>query len=344
MVKAIRTKMVLQSKVKKPAVKKSTVKKKGLTRADVVRKGRKLSNWGKWGKNDELGVLNYITPQDIVDAAKLIKKGKVFRLGLELDENGPQNGLFGGRWNPLHHMMATGTDAAAGNQDKTVGLRYADDFINLPTQCASQWDALSHVFAGDKMWNGYKATLVDSTGAHKNGIEKFADKMVGRGVLLDVAKYKKKERLADGYGITINDLDRTAKSQGVEIKRGDFVIVNTGQMADCLDKGEWGGYGGGDAPGLAFETVDWIHEKEIAGICSDTWGIEVRPNATVDGTNQPWHWVTIPYIGIVHGEIWYLRELVDDCAKDGVYEFFLCAPPLVISRGTGSPINPQVIK
>ena len=93
-----------------------------------------------------------------------------------------------------------------------------------------------------------------------------------------------------------------------------------------------------------FETVDWIHEKEIAGICSDTWGIEVRPNETVDGTNQPWHWVTIPCIGIVHGEIWYLRELVEDCAKDGVYEFFLCAPPLVITRGTGSPINPQAIK
>ena len=227
MVKAIKTKVAVQSKLKKPAVKKLTVKKKGLTKAEVVRKGRKLSNWGKWGKNDELGVLNYITPQDIVDAAKLIKKGKVFRLGLELDENGPQNGLFGGRWNPLHHMMATGTDAAAGNQDKTVGLRYADDFINLPTQCASQWDALSHVFAGDKMWNGYEATLVDSTGAHKNGIEKFADKMVGRGVLLDVAKFKKKDRLADGYGITINDLDRTAKSQGVQIKRGDFAVSYT---------------------------------------------------------------------------------------------------------------------
>ena len=97
MVKAIKTKAAVQSKLKKPAVKKLTVKKKGLTRAEVVRKGRKLSNWGKWGKNDELGVLNYITPQNIVDAAKLIKKGKVFRLGLELDENGPQNGLFGGQ-------------------------------------------------------------------------------------------------------------------------------------------------------------------------------------------------------------------------------------------------------
>ena len=224
--------------------------------------------------------------------------------------------------------MATGTDTVQGIQEPLVGMRYADDFINLPTQCASQWDALAHVFVEDKMWNGYPAKLVDARGAHKNGIEHFADKMVGRGVLLDVARYKE-ARLADGYGITVNDLERTAKAQGVEVREGDFVIVNTGQMADCLDRGDWGGYGGGDAPGLAFETVDWIHEKEIAGICSDTWGIEVRPNETVDGTNQPWHWVTIPCIGIV-GEIWYLRELVADCAKDGVYEFFPLCAPLVI--------------
>ena len=337
--------MATNTKTKKKAVKRTpSRKKKGLTKRDVLKKCKELSNWGKWGKNDQLGVLNYITQEDIVEASKLIKRGKVFRLGLNLDENGPQNGLFGGRWNPMHHMLATGTDAVQGIQEPLVGMRYADDFINLPTQCASQWDALAHVFVEDKMWNGYPAKLVDARGAHKNGIEHFSDKMVGRGVLLDVARYKKKARLADGYGITVNDLDRTAKAQGVEVRRGDFVIVNTGQMADCLDRGDWGGYGGGDAPGLAFETVDWIHEKEIAGICSDTWGIEVRPNETVDGTNQPWHWVTIPCIGIVHGEIWYLRELAEDCARDGVYEFFLCAPPLVITRGTGSPINPQAIK
>ena len=319
-------------------------KKKLLTQADINRKGRQLSNWGKWGKNDQLGVLNYIEPEDIIAAAQLIQNGKVFRLGLELDENGPQQGIWGGRWNTMHHMIATGTDAIAGRQDKDYGIRWADDFINLPTQTASQWDALAHVFTGDKMWNGYPAALVDARGAHKNGIEHFADKMVGRGVLLDVARHKGKKRLADGYGITIRDLDATAKKQGVEVRRGDFVIINTGQMADCLDKGEWGGYAAGDAPGLAFETVDWIHEKQIAGICSDTWGIEVRPNQTVPGIFQPWHQVTIPYIGIVHGEIWYLRELVEDCAKDGRYEFFLCAPPLVISKGTGSPINPQAIK
>ena len=116
-----------------------------LTKADVLKKAEDLKNWGKWGPDDELGVLNYVTPEDIVNAAKLVRKGKVFRLGLNLDENGPQRGLFGGRWNPLHQMLATGTDAMAGKHDVTPGLRYADDAINLPTQAATQWDALSHV-------------------------------------------------------------------------------------------------------------------------------------------------------------------------------------------------------
>src|SRR3989454_7352710 len=315
-----------------------------LTRDDVLKKAEELKNWGKWGPDDELGVLNYVTPEDIVNAARLVKKGKVFRLGLNLDENGPQRGIFGGRWNPMHQMLATGTDAVAGKHDVTPGLRYADDAINLPTQAATQWDALAHVFLGEKMWNGYPATLVDSRGAHKNGIENFASKMVGRGVLLDVARCKGVPFLADGYGITVADLDGTARAQGVTVRRADFVIVRTGQMEDRLARDDWGGYAGGDAPGLAFETLDWIHGKQIAAICSDTWGIEVRPNASGPDVFQPWHWVTIPAIGIVHGEIFYLKELAEDCAADRVYEFFLCAPPLVITRGTGSPINPQAIK
>ncbi len=315
-----------------------------LTKADVLKKAEELNNRGKTGPDDEQGDHNYISPEDIVNAARLVRKGKVFRLGLSLDENGPQRGLFGGRWNPLHQMLATGTDAIAGKHDVTPGLRYADDAINLPTQAATQWDALSHVFLGDKMWNGYPAVLVDSRGAHKNGIEKFANKMVGRGVLLDVARYKEVACLRDGYPITIADLDGTARAQGVEVRRADFVVVRTGQMEDRLEKGEWGGYAGGPAPGLAFETLDWIHTRQIAAICSDTWGIEVRPNDTGPDVFQPWHWVTIPAIGIVHGEIFYLKELAEDCAADRVYEFFFCAPPLVITRGTGSPINPQAIK
>ena len=315
-----------------------------LTKNDVLKKAEELKNWGKWGPDDQLGVLNYITPQDIVNAARLVKRGKVFRLGLELDENGPQRGIFGGRWNPLHQMLATGTDAVAGKHDVTPGLRYADDAINLPTQAATQWDALSHVFLGEQMWNGYPATLVDSRGAHKNGIEKFASKMVGRGVLLDVARHKGVPFLQDGYGITVADLDATARKEGVEVRRADFVIIRTGQMEDRLQRGEWGGYAGGDAPGLAFESLEWIHGKQIAAICSDTWGIEVRPNDTGPDVFQPWHWVTIPAIGIVHGEICYLKELAEDCAADGVYEFMFVAPAIPITGAVGSPTNPLAIK
>ena len=308
----------------------------------IYEAAEKLSNWGRWGPDDQIGTLNFITPEDIVAAAGLIQKGKTFALGLPLDEK-LQSGLFGGRWNPIHTMLATGTDAVAGNQDVEVGLRYADDAINLPCQCSTQWDALAHIFLDDKMYNGYDATLVDTNGARKNGIENTASRMVGRGVLLDVARHKGVGSLDDGYAITNADLDATAAAQGVAIKRGDFVIVRTGHQERCLAQEDWGTYAGGDAPGLAFETCYWIHEKEIAAICADTWGCEVRPNETEE-VNQPWHWVVIPAIGITMGEIFYLKELAADCVIDGVYEFFFCGPPLNLPGGCGSPINPQAIK
>jgi kynurenine formamidase len=302
----------------------------------------KCSNWGRWGAEDEKGTLNFITPEAVVEAAKLIKTGRRFSLALNFDRNGPQKGTWGNRFNPIHLMLATGTDAVAGLQDH-MKLRYADDMVSLPLQCGTQWDALGHIFYDDKMWNGYDATLVDANGAKKNGIEKVRDQMAGRGVLLDVARDLGVDCFEDGTAITSDDLDTCARNQGVEIKCGDFVIVRTGQMEQRLDAGEWGGYAGGDAPGLAFETAEWMHQKEIAAICTDTWGCEVRPNETKDA-QQPWHWVVIPMIGITMGEIFYLRDLATDCAADKVYEFFFCAPPLPITGGVGSPINPIAIK
>ncbi|MDT3687557.1 MAG: cyclase family protein [Pseudorhodoplanes sp.] len=304
---------------------------------------KKLSNWGRWGANDQLGTLNHVTTEDIVAATRLVRKGKVFALGIPLDRNGPQNGLFGGRWNPIHTMLATGTDAVAGRQDEAPNIRYADDAINMPVQGATHWDALGHVFYQDKMYNGYDARLVDSNGLATLGIEHARNKMVGRGVLLDVARFKGVEYLQDGYGISNDELDACAKAQNVEIRRGDFVIIRTGQMERCLKEGQWGGYAGGDAPGVKFENCYWCHGKQIAAICSDTWGVEVRPNETTEA-NQPWHWVVIPAMGLTMGEIFYVKELAEDCAEDKVYEFFFNAPPLVITGGTGSPINPQAIK
>ena len=91
----------------------------------------KLKNWGRWGPDDEKGTLNFITPETVVEASKLIKKGKRFSLGLNFDRHGPQKGSWGNRFNPIHLMLATGTDSIAGRFDD-FGLQYADDMISLP--------------------------------------------------------------------------------------------------------------------------------------------------------------------------------------------------------------------
>ena len=114
--------------------------------------------------------------------------------------------------------------------------------------------------------------------------------------------------------ISNDELDKCAKDQNVSIGRGDFVIIRTGQMERCLAEKDWGGYAGGDAPGVKFENCYWCQEKEIAAICTDTWGVEVRPNETKEA-NQPWHWVVIPAMGLCMGEIFYLKELADDCGR-----------------------------
>jgi kynurenine formamidase len=300
----------------------------------------KLKNWGRWGKDDQIGTLNHVEPADIVAAAGLIRAGKIFALGISLDRNGPQTGLFGGRWNPIHTMLATGSDAVAGRQS---GLFYADDAINMPVQSATHWDSLGHIFYEGKMYNGFDAALADSRGLEKLGIEHAKNKLVGRGVLLDIARFRGVDWLKDGEGISNDELNTCARAQNVEIKRGDFVILRTGQMERCLKEKKWGGYAGGDAPGVRFENCYWCQDKQVAAICSDTWGVEMRPNETKE-VNQPWHWVVIPAMGLYMGEMFYLKELADDCEADGIYEFFFCGPPLIITGGTGSPINPQAVK
>tara|TARA_B100001093_G_C26202041_1_gene748384 strand:- start:251 stop:598 length:348 start_codon:yes stop_codon:yes gene_type:complete len=115
-------------------------------------------------------------------------------------------------------------------------------------------------------------------------------------------------------------------------------------MEAKLRAGSWDGYPGGDAPGFSFETLEWIQDTELAGLASDTWGCEVRPNESVKGINQPWHWITIPIMGMTMGEIFYLKDIAEDCADDETYEFLFVAPALPITGAVGSPINPLAIK
>src|SRR3978361_1605152 len=236
---------------------------KKITRQDLHDAAEKSKTWGKGGPDDENGTLNYTTPADIIEAAQLVRKGKVISLALNFDHTGPQGAKSKypsmGRTNPIHTMLRTGTDAYSGVLDQR-GIRAADDMVVIPLQCGTQWDGLGHVFYEDYIWNGYDCREVSSMGAAKCGIEKTKNKMVGRGVLLDVARYKGVDSLEDGYGMTNEDLYETAKKQKTELKRGDYVIVRTGMMERCQRAGSWDGYPGGDAPGFGFDPLDFVKE------------------------------------------------------------------------------------
>lgn len=310
---------------------------------DTVRGlAKKYRNWGRWGATDELGTVNFITPAKIAAAARLVRQGKVLSLAIPFDANGPQTG-FGGRVNPLHAMLQDGGDIVNGAQDFIPGLRYCDDAVTMPLQCATQWDALSHIYFDGKMYNDRGPEQVTSNGARANAITALKDKIVSRGILLDVPRLKGKPWLEPGEAIYPADLDAAAAMAKVAVASGDIVLVRTGQMRQVRERGSWGDYAGGPAPGLSLTCAEWLAVHEIAGYATDTWGTEVIPNETPD-VFQPLHCVAIVNMGMLVGEIFTLEALAEDCAADGIYEFLFVAPPLPITGAVGSPINPQAIK
>jgi kynurenine formamidase len=304
----------------------------------------RVRNWGKWGPDDEIGTLNYITPEVIARACQLVTAGKVFALGIPLQRNGPQSGTRP-RFNPIHTMFRDGGDQprdAAAVLDMQ-GYGGSDDWIVMPLQCVTQWDSLAHVFYEGKMYNGFDANLVTSSGAAKNGIDKTKNKIVSRGVLLDVARYKGVQALAPGYAITVADLDGTAAAQKVAVQRGDILLIRTGFMSRYLEKGNWNYFDLDESPGVSVHTAAWMHAKEIAAVASDNYAVEVRPSE-LPTFRSPFHICAIPNMGLTLGEIFYLEELAADCAADGRYAFLLVAPPLPVTNAVGTPINPYAMK
>ena len=312
---------------------------------DPLRKlALQVRNWGKWGPDDEIGTLNYITPEAIARACRLATAGKVFALGIPLQREGPQSGTRQ-RFNPIHTMFRDGGDQPKTPADVVAMQGYggSDDWIVMPLQCVTQWDSLAHVFYEGKMYNGYEASLVTSSGAEKNSIAKTKDKIAGRGVLLDVARSKGVDALEPGYAITPADLDATAAAAKVEVQRGDILLIRTGHMSRYLAKGDWKHFDLDPSPGVSVHTAPWMHAKQIAAVASDNYAVEVRPTE-LPPFRSPFHICAIPNMGLTLGEIFFLEELAADCAADGRYAFLLVAPPLPVTRAVGTPINPYALK
>jgi kynurenine formamidase len=311
----------------------------------IAAAAKRCSNWGRWGADDVLGTLNFLDDAKRREGAALVRRGVSFSLAQSFDMNGPQKG-WRRRTNPVHTMLDTGVDAERGTQGFPHGLGGADDVVFMPLQASTQWDGLGHIFDHGNAWNGRRAgDVVTSEGDSVTGIETVAGLIAGRGVLLDVGRAVGTDgELPDGFAITTEHLEATIEAQGesARVGRGDLLLVRTGRLARARREG-WGDYAGGASPGLSFTTADWLHGTEIAGIATDTWGFEVRPNE-FDVAFQPLHQVAIPNIGLFLGEMWDLDALAADCAEDGVWDFFLTAAPLPVTGAVGAPVNPIAVK
>ena len=298
--------------------------------------GKRLSNWGRWGPDDERGTVNLITPERLVAAGQLIRTGKVFDLGIPLGADGPQPG--GGRINPVHLMSQTGQ-----HQEFPGGFRYADDYIFMPLQGASQWDSLAHVFYDDHLYNGYPASDVGVQGALHNSIDRLAKGIAGRGVLLDIAALKGVEWLERGYAITPDDLEAAMQRQGgISVGAGDILLFRTGWRRKFIQEKDANAFMAGE-PGLGMACAEWLKDHDVAVIASDNWAIEVLPGEYPDVALNV-HMVLIRDMGMTLGEILDFEELAADCAADGVWEFFFTAPVLKFTKAVGAPINPLAIK
>ncbi|WP_075662689.1 cyclase family protein [Streptomyces acidiscabies] len=316
----------------------------------IAAAAKRVSNWGRWGADDVLGTLNFLDEAKRAQGAQLARRGVSFSLAQRFDAEGPQKG-WRRRTNPVHTMLSSGLDAEFGPAEFPHGLGGADDVVFMPLQASTQWDGLGHIFDHGTAYNGRRASqVVTSEGDRLTGIETVADRIAGRGVLLDVGRAIGAEgELPDGFAITAEHIEATIAAQGdtARVGRGDLLLVRTGQLTRArrgIAAGDgWGDYAGGPAPGLSFATADWLHSSEIAGIATDTWGFEVRPNE-FDVAFQPLHQVAIPHMGLFLGEMWDLDTLAADCAADGVYEFFLVAAPLPVTGAVGAPVNPLAVK
>jgi len=301
--------------------------------------------------------LNYITPEKVLRAAGLVRKGRTIPLSIPIDAYGPQ-GAHGFRRNPIHIMSVDGGDQDAARHLEGWGgsteaqirefwkgpMRFNDDYIIMPLQGSTQWDALSHVYYDGQLYNGYPASAVNSFGATKDSIDQVAGRglITTRGVLLDVAHYRRVKYLPAKTVISPEDLEEVAKAQGVSVEAGDVVIVRTGWRVNFLETRD-GEAWTINSPGLSWRCAEWLHDKQAAAVASDNIAVEAFTPEFEDAA-LVFHLLTIRDMGMMLGEIWDLEELSQDCAQDGAYTFLLAAQPLRFSGAVGSPVNPVAIK
>ena len=312
-----------------------------MRRSELDRIAQKVRNWGRWGEDDQRGALNLVTPEVLKRAAATVLDGKVFNLGLAFNADGPQ-APGGRRFNPKLFV----TEVATPLNRRFPSAVYSDDVIMMPSQAATQWDALGHAHYDGVLYNGCKACdILSEKGAARLGIEHLAHGgIVSRGVLVDIPRLKGLDDLPTEYVITPDDLDAACARQGVTFEGGDILVVRTGHIRRFTIDKDRAAFNGLQ-PGLSPSCAEWIYDQSIAAVAADNLAVEAL---TLEGRRSevglPLHMLCLRDMGCPLGEMFNLEALAADCDADGRFAFLLSAPPLALTGAFGSPVNPVVLK
>jgi kynurenine formamidase len=296
----------------------------------VAQVAKNVAAKSPWGPADEIGTLNMMTDASRFDVLRQVTGGKVYDLGVDLFVGMPTCCTpFG---DPSFQIWMTHVPARGGQEL----LSYSGDAVSMYTHTGTHLDTLNHFGLHGKIWNQVSADdALGVRGWTKSGADKYPP-IVARGVLIDVASYKKVAYLPSSYAITVADLQGALKSQGTTLRPGDVVLTRTGVMGLWPDPAK---YRLADQAGLSLEAAQWLVEKQQAMLVgADNFGVESFPS------KDPENFVPVhSYLQAERGVSLLEALWLEDLAKDQVYEFLFIASPLKLRGGTASPIRPLAI-
>jgi kynurenine formamidase len=302
-----------------------------VTQADFDRWKVELSNWGRWGKDDQMGALNLITPAKRKQAAALIKDGVPVSLAHDaLTEKAADNPQ------PFVNKMLTATGISATDE-------IAVAFHGLSV---THMDALAHHFTGGKMYNGYPQSeyVTMDKGATKGAIINVKNGVFTRAILMDIPRLKGVDYLEPGTPIYVQDLEAWEKKTGVKVSAGDALFLRTGRWTMRMKKGPT------DVSiraGLDASVLPWLRKRDVAVLGSET-SLSVLPfPATTQIPNPddylPVHNFVIYALGITVIDNMDLDAVGEACAQRNRWAFLVTMAPLRLPNGTGSPVNPTAM-
>jgi kynurenine formamidase len=291
-----------------------------VTESDLERWKKDLSNWGRWGKDDQIGTLNLITASKRRQAAGLVKEGFSVSLAGDADTVKAVDNP-----NPYDHtMLAIGSDRIA---------------VNYHGIAHTHLDSLAHIHANGVFYNGYTPDpeAVLKQGHTRNSIHNVKNGIFTRGILIDLPRLKGVPYLEPGTPIYVEDLEAWEKKAGVKVSAGDALFVRTGVWARRLAVGPWlrGRAEGGRSAGLDPSVIPWLKQRDIAILGSD------HPQyVSPSNLRGAVHDFALVYLGVHLLDNCDLEALADAAAARKRWEFLLTGAPLPIRGGTGSPLNP----